>query len=150
MSHCLGCDPVSIKIPREANFNKRSASHKHSVCCRCNRHLCSTCVQKLVEALARDRNEIHPDCDECSAGPDHCLDKKVSPDDFVGNCCSIAEGMCKEKISSREKHHRHQRREHGEKHLLSGLFCLPECRLIIDNDLGSINVLVFAKSENID
>ena len=119
MPHCLGCDPVSIKIPREANFNKRSASHKLSVCCHCNCCLCSTCVQKLAEALARNRNEIHPGCDEHSAGLDHHLDRKVSSDDFVGNCCGIAEGMCEEKISSWEKHHRHQRWEHGEKCLLS-------------------------------
>ena len=125
--HCLGCDPVSIKVPREANFNKRSASHKHSVCCCCNRHLCCTCVKRMAEALACNRNEIHPNCNEHPAGPDCHLSKKASPDDFVGNCCSIVEVMCKEKISSWEKHHCHLLWGHSKKHLLGGLFCLPEC-----------------------
>ena len=146
MSDCLGCSPELIKVSREANFNKRSACHKHLVCCRCNRYLCRSCVEKLVEAIAPDRRRIHPDYNDYLSGLDQFLECGKAPDNFVGNCCSIAENMSHKRISEKKVSIMKNRKQS----MLGGLFCLPECCLIIENDLRCVDVFGLGKDKNID
>ena len=141
-TNCVACDPRTAKVDRDSNFGKKSASHKCSRCSLCQRQLCLRCVSRLVEGTAPDRKRIHSGCNEHLSGLDVFLESGVAPDNFVGNCCSIAEDMNKTEMS-----HQQHRRKKG---VLSGSFCLPECRLMIGNDLKCIDVFGLGKDKKID
>ena len=140
-----GCITCSYRSIEKKQVGKKKTKYfqqgRYGLQCHlCKRFMCNVCVRKVYPEIAKEKKSFHSDCSQYLNGMKLFYDSNglSHPCDFTNHCCLIRQHCCR-----KENHNRTDElsTKSHDKTLMGGALCLPEFKLIIPTDFGSIDIL---------